>query len=79
MRFTYDPDADAAYFYVADDIPPGGVAKTYCCDPGKAGGMINLDFDGSGRLLGVEVLDASALLPPHVLESDGSGGDASGD
>lgn len=77
MRFTYDPDADAAYFYLDDDTPPGGVAKTYCCDPGEVGGMINLDFDGSGRLLGVEVLDASALLPPHVLESEGSGGGVS--
>ena len=77
MRFTYDPAADAAYLYIAEHIPPGGVAKTYCCDPGEVGGMINLDFDSSGKLLGVEVLDASAILPPHVLESEGSGDGAS--
>lgn len=31
--------------------------------------MINLDFDGAGRLVGIEVLDASKLLPPEILES----------
>lgn len=77
MRFTYDAVADAAYLYIAEEIPPGAVAKTYCCDPGEVGGMINLDFDNSGKLLGVEVLDASALLPAAVLESDGSGDGAS--
>jgi uncharacterized protein YuzE len=33
----------------------------------NVGGMINLDFDASGRLVGVEVLDASRLLPPEAL------------
>lgn len=67
MRFTYDEDADAAYFSVLGEIPPGGVAKTYGCDPGEVGGMINLDFDSAGRLVGIEVMDASALLPPEIL------------
>jgi uncharacterized protein YuzE len=29
--------------------------------------MINLDFDDEGKLIGVEVLDASKLLPPEAL------------
>ena len=30
--------------------------------------MINLDFDEEGRILGVEVLDASARLPKAILK-----------
>ena len=71
MRVTYDPDADAAYIQLASEIAAGGVAKTHPCDPSEVGGMINLDFDSDGRLIGVEVLDASQLLPPEVLLEGG--------
>lgn len=67
MRITYDPEVDAAYIYLIP-IAPGGVAKTYPCDPEAVNGMINLDFDREGRLLGIEVLDASQKLPHAVLE-----------
>jgi uncharacterized protein YuzE len=69
MRVTYDPSVDAAYMQLVDEIAAGGVAHTYPCDPREVGGTINLDFDAAGRLVGVEVLDASKLLPPEVLES----------
>lgn len=71
MRVTYDAAVDAAYIQLVDEIGAGGVAKTYPCDPVEAGGMINLDFDHAGRLIGVEVLDASKLLSAQVLESAG--------
>lgn len=67
MRLTYDEDADAAYLYVAEGIPSSGVSKTYACDPREIEGMINLDFDSEGRLLGIEILDASTLLPSEAL------------
>lgn len=78
MRIEYDAEADAAYIQLADEIPPGAVVKTVCCDPAEVGGMINLDFDSQGRLLGVEVLDASSMLPPELLVRS-SGGGASSD
>jgi uncharacterized protein YuzE len=34
------------------------------------GGQINLEFDEAGRLVGIEVLDASRLLPKVLLRSD---------
>ena len=68
MNITYDPEADAAYIYLVP-IEPGGVARTYSCDPAIVGGMINLDFDAEGRLLGIEVLDASEKLPASVLKA----------
>jgi uncharacterized protein YuzE len=41
----------------------------YPCDPVEVGGMINLDFDEQGRLIGIEVLAASSKLPKYLLES----------
>lgn len=67
MRITYDPDADAAYIYLIDKIGAGGVDRTIPVDPAAVGGMINLDFDESGRLLGIEVIDASKFLPDELL------------
>ena len=65
LSMTYDEVADAAYLYLQ---PPGTpVARMYACDPLKAGGMINLDFDTAGRLIGVEVLGARTKLAPELL------------
>jgi uncharacterized protein YuzE len=66
MRITYDQNVDAAYIYLAEQSP-GCVGKTYPCDPLEVNGQINLDFDHSGRLIGVEVLDASRLLPTELI------------
>lgn len=66
MKITYDKNADAAYIYLKN-IPPGGVKKTYLCDPNEVGSMINLDFDENNILVGIEVLDASKKLPQEYL------------
>jgi uncharacterized protein YuzE len=68
MRVSYDPEADAAYVYLVDEIGAGGVDRTVPIDPSEVGGMINLDFDAGGRLLGLEILDASRLLPLGLLQ-----------
>lgn len=65
---TYDPEADAVYVYFADEILAGGVKKTYPCDPLEVDGMINLDFDRDGRLIGLEVLGAKGKLPTELLD-----------
>lgn len=70
MRIEYDPSADAAYIQLVEAIGAGGVAKTYPCDPREVGGMINIDFDAAGRMIGIEVLDASKMLPPEALTSE---------
>lgn len=68
MRITYDRTADAAYIYLAPVIKPGAVQTTYPCDPAETGGEVNLDFDAGGRLIGIEVLDASRKLHPALLK-----------
>jgi uncharacterized protein YuzE len=67
VRATLDHSADATYIYLVDRIAPGGVARTVCVDPREVGGMINLDLDSDGRVVGIELLSASALLPRTFL------------
>jgi uncharacterized protein YuzE len=67
ISVKYDEAANAAKIYLDGPIAPGGVALTYPCDPIAVAGMINLDFDESGHLIGIEVLGARGKLPESVL------------
>lgn len=69
-RMSYDRQADAAYIYLAEGIPAGGVARTVCVDPQDIGGMVNLDLDHEGRIVGIEVMDASSKLPRESLPAE---------
>ena len=55
LDMTYDPEADAAYvrFSKSDILESEEVA------PG-----VVLDFDNEGRVVAMEVLSASKVLPP---------------
>jgi uncharacterized protein YuzE len=66
VRVDYDAESDAAYVQLASTIPDSGVANTI--NLGEP--PIALDFDSTGRLVGVEVLDASSHLPPELLDGD---------
>ncbi len=70
MKITYDKQADAAYIYLLenDHIVSGWVKKTYPCDSTELTAMINLDFDNDDKLGGIEVLDASMILPKGLLD-----------
>ena len=64
-RTTYDRDADALYLSFTT-IAPGGVAETREVSSG-----VFLDFDAEGRLLGMEVLEASRRLPAEATRTAG--------
>ena len=34
-----------------------------------AGDNVTLDFDGDGRLVGLDVMDASKVLPDHFIQT----------
>ena len=68
MKITYDRSANAVYIYLVSEIGHGQVKNQYHCDIKQVKAMINLDFDSDGRLLGVEVLDASRYLPKESLD-----------
>ena len=65
MKIRFDRSVDAVYIGLTSPIR---VKKSYACDPRKVGGQISLDFDSDGRLIGIEVLDASRLLTPDLLQ-----------
>lgn len=67
LRVTYDDVADAAYMYLIPEIEAGGVARTIPVDGGADPWMVNLDVDSDGRIIGLEVLDASRRLPAALL------------
>jgi uncharacterized protein YuzE len=66
MRVTYDPEADAAYVYLTDaDLSPG--LDSVPVDPPEGmQAFVVLDWK-DGRIVGLEVLDASSLLHPDLL------------
>lgn len=64
-RFTVDHSADAAYFPIATSIGAGDSVETLIVE--RPQGTLVLDFDADGRLLGVEVLGATALLTADTI------------
>lgn len=69
MKFTYDKSVDACYIYLAE-IVPGDIKETnsFSVENLVQFGSINLDFDKGGKILGIEILDASDYLPKEFLE-----------
>jgi uncharacterized protein YuzE len=72
LRATYDPQANAVYIYFKSEIAAGEAAVTAPVDPVKVRGMVNVELDDGGRLLGLEVLDATSKLPEELLRALGA-------
>jgi len=66
VRISYDPDADAAYIYLTDEPLMPGRDCVPCDTPDGVSAMVILDWR-DGRLTGLEVLDASAVLHRDLL------------
>ncbi len=71
MRIRYDASVDAAYLQLKEDGDEASFGFTYCCNPAEVEGQINLDFDNEGRLIGIEILQASKKLPTHLIDTKG--------
>jgi uncharacterized protein YuzE len=67
MRVEYDHEADAAYLCLVAPEGATEVARTVPVDPSEIDGEINLDFDRDGRLVGIEIQDASRFLDAKLL------------
>lgn len=63
MRTEFDKEADAAYIYFKE-IGSGEVAETISLND-----SVNIDLDGNGKVLGIEILDASENLPSPSIKS----------
>ena len=62
MKLEYDKDTDAAYVYLKFPIGDGEVKKTK-----QVHEDIMFDFDDKGKLIGVEILNASRVLNKEDL------------
>lgn len=62
MKFEYDKDVDAAYVYIEHPIKDKEVKKTI-----ELNENIILDFSNKGKLLGIEILNASKVMNKKVL------------
>ncbi|WP_431807803.1 DUF2283 domain-containing protein [Microbacterium paraoxydans] len=66
--FSYDGEADAAYLGFGTIEAGESTRQVPMALPDGVRGEVILDFDADGHLLGVEILQASALLRPRDLE-----------
>ncbi|MBS3158021.1 DUF2283 domain-containing protein [Candidatus Woesearchaeota archaeon] len=62
MKLEYDKEVDAAYIYLDQPLKEGEAKKTI-----ELNENIILDFDDKGKLLGVEILNATKVLNKKVL------------
>ena len=62
MKFEYDKEVDAAYIYLQYPIKEGEAKKTI-----ELNENIILDFDDKGKLIGVEILEASRVINKKVI------------
>ena len=63
MKTEFDKEADAAYIYFKE-IGSGEVTETISLN-----NSVNIDLDRNGKVLGIEILDASEHLPSSSLKS----------
>lgn len=69
MRLTHDADADAAYIYLVDEIARGEVSESRDAGIPMENAGLTVDFDATGRVLGIEVLGASRVLRPETIQA----------
>ncbi|GAA2514402.1 DUF2283 domain-containing protein [Streptomyces gobitricini] len=74
MQITHDRENDTAYVSLAARVPDGAAVRQVTVAGPGGGTELTLDFDGAGRLLGIEVLGARAGLTAEVLGPAGSDG-----
>ena len=59
MKIEYDPDRDLLYIYFAEIETKA--AQTVTITPG-----VHADFDRDGKLMGIEVLEASKVMGKKI-------------
>jgi uncharacterized protein YuzE len=67
LEATVDREADAAYVYLTADRSRPATKQVFVQHRGKYD--IIIDFDETGKLLGVEIIGATAALDSSFLEN----------
>ncbi len=69
MHFTYDPEADAAYLSLTQMSPVSAMQISGISITGM-NGEIEIDLDIEGRVIGIEFVHASLILPKELLNNE---------
>jgi uncharacterized protein YuzE len=69
MKISYDQASDAATIYIVDEIGHAGAPRSVMCDLEVRDGAVILMLSDDDRLVGIEVLGASRVLPVEVLRA----------
>lgn len=67
-QLVVDKQTDAAYLYLGDSNEKRIVSDTQPLLPDDRGGMVNMDFDENGYLVGIELIPASLYLRERDTE-----------
>ena len=68
FRVTHDPQVDASYLALAEGAHRGCPVRHVHAIDG-----VSFDLDASGRIVGIEILDATRLLRPETIARAGRG------
>ena len=72
LHVSFDAEANATYIRLADEPRLGWRhGKTVSVLVDDSNGMVNIDIDDDGRIMGIEILPARSLLPDKMLEALG--------
>jgi uncharacterized protein YuzE len=64
---TYDPEVDAAYLRLIPTLEAGSSKRQVVARTDDLAGEFVFDVDENGRIIGIEVLDAAAVLRPETI------------
>ncbi|MCR4315515.1 MAG: DUF2283 domain-containing protein [Planctomycetes bacterium] len=62
LKINYDNASDAVYIQFRE-VAPGAADNRVLSED------VTFDYDGSGRLLGIEILNASEVLGEEIIEN----------
>ena len=68
MRIEYDPEADAAMVYLLEGPRQVNAPESHVCDLEVEEAAIILHLTEDMRLVEIEILGASKILPPELLQ-----------
>lgn len=71
MHFTYDPEADAAYLSLTQASLTSAM-QLPAISAADMDGEVHFDLDREGRIIGIEFVHASLILPKELLSAEGS-------
>ena len=70
LHISFDDEVNATYIRLADEPKSGWRhGRTVPVLVDESNGMVNIDIDEDGRIIGIEIVPARSLLPDKILQA----------